>query len=79
MLMVQGALDANSRFTLKSWKSSLSNAQNPGAAKNKPKPEKSKQTQLRETRSSAEETGPKLDVNVRYKPFFQAYYSSMQV
>jgi len=69
---VQGALDANSRFTFKSWKSQISNAKNPGAAKNSAKPKKPKQTKLRKTRRSAEETGPKLDVSVKQQLFFKA-------
>jgi hypothetical protein len=59
--------NANSRFTFESWKSQVSNAENPSAAKKGAKPEKPKPTQLRETRDSAAETGPKLDVG---KPFF---------
>jgi hypothetical protein len=62
MLNLQGVLNANSRFTLKSWESQVSNAENPGAAKKGAKPKKPKQTQLRETRDSAAETRPKLDV-----------------
>jgi len=46
MLYVQGALNANSRFTFESWKSPVSNAENPGAAENGAEPEKPKQTQL---------------------------------
>jgi hypothetical protein len=60
MLYVQGALNANSRFTFKSWKSQVSNAENPSAAKNSAKPKKPKQTQLRETYDSATESRPKL-------------------
>jgi hypothetical protein len=44
MLYVKGALNANSRFVIKSWKSPLSNTQNPGNAKNSAKPKKPKQT-----------------------------------
>jgi hypothetical protein len=55
--------NANSRVTLKSWKSKVTNAKNPGAAKNIAKPKKPKQTQLRKTRDSAKESGSKLDVN----------------
>ena len=66
MLNVQGALNANSRKFIESWKSPLSNAQNPGDAKNSAKPKKPKQTQLRETRDSATESGPKLDVSVKH-------------
>jgi hypothetical protein len=62
MLYVQGAMNANSRFIIESRKSPVSNAENPGAAKNGAKPEKPKPTQLRETRDSAAETRPKLDV-----------------
>jgi hypothetical protein len=62
MLYVQGALSANSRFIIESWKSQVSNAENPGAAKHRAKPKKPKPTQLRETRDSATETGSKLDV-----------------
>jgi len=69
---VQGALDANSRFTFKSWKSQISNAKNPGATENSAKPKKPKQTQLRKTRNSTEETGPKLDVSVKQQLFFKA-------
>jgi len=64
MLYQQGALNANSRFTIESRKSPLSNAENPGATKNSAKPKKPKQTQLRETRDSATETWAKLDVSV---------------
>jgi len=62
LLYVQGALNANSRKFIESWKSPLSNAQNPGDAENSAKPKKPKQTQLRETRGSAEESWAKLDV-----------------
>jgi hypothetical protein len=62
MLYLQGALNANSRFVIEGWKSPVSNAENPGAAKNGAKPEKPKQTQLRETRDSSAKTGSKLDV-----------------
>jgi len=68
MLYLQGALNANSRFIIEGWKSQVSNAENPGSAKNGAKPEKPKPTQLRETRDSATETGPKLDVE---NPFFR--------
>jgi hypothetical protein len=70
-LYLQGALNANSRFIIESWKSPISNAENPGAAENGAKPEKPKQTQLRETRDSAAETGPKLDVSVRQNHFLK--------
>lgn len=63
MLYVQGALNANSRFIIESWKSPVSNAENPSAAENGARPEKPKPTQLRETRDSAEETRTKLDVS----------------
>jgi len=46
MLNLQGVINANSRITLKSWKSTLSNAQNRGASENSAKPKKPKQTQL---------------------------------
>ena len=72
MLYLQGALNANSRFTIKSRKSPVSNPENPSAAENGAKPEKPKQTQLRETRDSATETGPKLDVSVKQNLFFKA-------
>jgi hypothetical protein len=62
MLYVQGALNANPRFVIESRKGQVSNAENPSAAKNGAKPEKPKQTQLRETCDSAAETRPKLDV-----------------
>ena len=62
MLYVQGALNANSRFTIESWKSQVSNAENPGAAQNGAEPKKPKPTQLRETCDSAAEAWPKLDV-----------------
>ena len=71
MLYVQGALNANSRIFIESWKSPLSNAQNPGDAKNSAKPKKPKQTQLRKTRDSATESRPKLDVSARSKTVFQ--------
>jgi len=58
-----GRFNANSRFTFESWKSPVSNTENPGAAEKSAEPEKPKQTQLRETRDSAAETGPKLDVS----------------
>jgi len=63
---VQGVLNANSRKFIESWKSPLSNAENPGDAKNIAKPKKPKQTQLRETRDSAKETWAKLDVSVKH-------------
>jgi len=71
MLYVQGALNANSRFVIESWKSSLSNAENSGDAKNSAKPKKPKQTQLRKTCDSAKESRPKLDVSARRKTVFQ--------
>jgi len=46
MLYLQGALNANSRFTIEGWKSQVSNAENPGTAENGAKPEKPKPTQL---------------------------------
>jgi hypothetical protein len=46
MLNLQGALNANSRKFIESWKSQVSNTQNPGNAKNSAKPKKPKQTQL---------------------------------
>jgi hypothetical protein len=67
MLNLQGALNANSRKFIESWKSSLSNAKNPGNAKNSAKPKKPKQTQLRKTRDSAAESWAKLDA---INPFF---------
>jgi hypothetical protein len=76
--MVQGALIANSRFTLKGWKSPLSNAQNPGATKNIAKSKKPKQTQLRKTCNSAEETRSKLDVTIG-KSYFHLKLSSTLV
>jgi hypothetical protein len=72
-LYVQGVLNANSRKLIESWKSPLSNAQNPGDAKNSAKPKKPKQTQLRETRDSAEESGPKLDVSAEAKLVFSSF------
>jgi hypothetical protein len=72
MLYVQGALNANSRFIIQSWKSPLSNAENPGDAKNSAKPKKPKQTQLRETRDSAAETWAKLDVSAKAKTVFSS-------
>jgi len=60
VLNLQGVINANSRFTFKSWKSTLSNAQNWGTSKNSAEPKKPKQTQLWKTRYSAEETGSKL-------------------
>jgi hypothetical protein len=71
MLYVQGALNANSRFTFESRKSPFSNAENPSAAENGAKPEKPKPTQLRETRDSATETWPKLDVG---KVFSRSFF-----
>jgi hypothetical protein len=61
MLNLQGAINANSRKFIESWKSPLSNTKNPGNAKNSAKPKKPKQTQLRETCDSAKETRAKLD------------------
>ncbi len=72
MLYLQGALNANSRFIIQSGKSPISNAENPGYTKNIAKPKKPKQTQLRETRNSAEETGPKLDVSAEAKTVFSS-------
>ena len=72
MLYEQGALNANSRFIIESWKSSLSNAENPGDTKNIAKPKKPKQTQLRETRDSAKETWAKLDVSAEAKLVFSS-------
>jgi hypothetical protein len=80
MLYQQGALNANSRFTIESRKSPLSNAENPGATKNSAKPKKPKQTQLRETRDSATEIWAKLDVSVKQNVFFktkQLHYASV--
>jgi hypothetical protein len=73
MLYVQGALNANSRFTIESRKSPVSNAENPSAAKNGAEPEKPKPTQLRETRDSATETGPKLDVGKAFSTLSFVY------
>ena len=56
---------ANSRKLIESWKSPLSNAENPGYAQNRAKPKKPKQTQLRETHDSAAESRTKLDVSVK--------------
>jgi len=76
--MLYGArcnLDANSRFTFESWKSQVSNAKNPGSAENCAQPQKPKQTQLRKTCYSAEETGPKLGVRAiqTVSKFFQDF------
>ena len=77
MLYVQGAINANSRKFIESWKSKISNAENPGDPKNIAKPKKPKQTQLRETCDSAAESRPKLDVSARSKLVFQAYKNSL--
>jgi hypothetical protein len=69
MLYVHGALNANSRKFIESWKSPLSNAKNRGARKNSAKPKKPKQTQLREKDYPAKESRTKLDVA---KLLFQA-------
>ena len=61
--MVQGVLNANSRKLIESWKSPLSNAENPGDTQNIAKPKKPKQTLLRETHDSAAESRAKLDVS----------------
>jgi hypothetical protein len=53
---------ANTRLTFESWKSQVTDAENPGNAQKSAKPKDEKQTQLRETRHSAEKTRPKLDV-----------------
>ena len=66
MLNLQGAINANSRFVIESRKSQVPDPENPSAAKNVAEPQKPKQTQLRETRDSAEETRPKLDVTVQH-------------
>jgi hypothetical protein len=62
MFYVHGALNANSRKLIKSWKSKVSNAENHGTGKNSAKPKKQKQTQLRETDYPAKESRTKLDV-----------------
>jgi len=72
LLYEQGALNANPRKFIESWESEVSNAENPGDAKNIAKPKKPKQTQLRKTHDSATESRPKLDVSGRSKPFLQA-------
>ena len=64
MLYQQGVINANSRKLIESWESPFSNAKNPGDAKNIAKPKKPKQTQLRKTRNSAEETRAKLGIAV---------------
>jgi hypothetical protein len=64
MLNVQGALNANSRKFIESRKSKVSNAEDSGDAENIAKPKKPDPTQLRETRNSAAESRPKLDVSV---------------
>ena len=79
MLSVQGVLDANSRFTIEGWKSPLSNAENPGDAENSAKPEKPKQTQLRETRGSAEESRAKLDVSAEAELVFSSPISVLML
>jgi hypothetical protein len=58
-------LSANTRFIIQSWKSQVSDAENPSYKENQAKPEDSKQTQLRKTHDSATETWPKLDVNAQ--------------
>ena len=70
MLYVHGALNANSRKLIKSWKSPLSNAKDNGASENSAKPKKPKPTQLWETDNPAKESRTKLDVNV-HKLLFQ--------
>jgi hypothetical protein len=53
---------ANSRLTVQSGKSQVSDPENPGSRKNQAQPEVPKQKKLRETRGSAEESWAKLDV-----------------
>jgi hypothetical protein len=55
-------LSANTRFAFQSWKSQVADTENPSYRENQAKPKEQKQTQLRETRNSAEKTWPKLDV-----------------
>jgi len=76
MLNVQGALNANSRKLIESWKSKVSNAENPGDTKNRAKPKKQNPTQLRETRDSAAESRSKLDVGIKTKPVFSIHKNS---
>jgi hypothetical protein len=63
MLYLQtGALNANTRLAIQSWKSQIANTENPGYAKNQAQPQDQKQTKLRETRDSSEKAWAKLDI-----------------
>jgi len=65
-------LHANSRKLIKSWKSPLSNAENPGSAKNSSQPKEQNKAQLRETGRPAAESRAKLDVSAwESEPIFQ--------
>ena len=63
MLYLQtGAMNANTRFAIQSWKSQIANTKNPGHAKNQTQPQNQKQTKLRETSNSAKKTRAKLAI-----------------
>jgi hypothetical protein len=61
-MCVKVEYNANSRFTIKSWKSQGANTKNCGNTQNSAKPKNQKQTQLRKTRHSGKKAWPKLDV-----------------
>jgi len=54
---------ADSRFTVKSRKGSVSNSENPGYWKEEPESAVQKQTELRETGNTSEETWTKLGLS----------------
>jgi hypothetical protein len=55
--------NANSRFTLKSWKSPRTNSKDSSAGENQGQPQEQDTPQLRETSPPSAQTRPKLDVN----------------
>jgi len=67
---------ANSRFIVQSWKSQVADTENPSSGKNKAQSQESKQTQLRETRDSAAEAWPKLDVTSLNQTLFFISFSN---
>jgi hypothetical protein len=64
-------LSANTRCVVQSWKSQVSDTENPSYRENQAKPKEQKQTQLRETRDSAEKAWPKLDVKSQTNSFIR--------
>jgi len=55
-------INANSRFTLKSWKSQITDSENPGPRENGAQPKEQDKTQLRKKSHAPSKARAKLDV-----------------